>query len=338
MASVPEGLLDGGVWFRVEAAGTAASVRRAAERLATDLGMPENRIADLSIVAAEAAGNLVKHADQGIVMVRPVRTAEQAGVEIIAIDSGPGIADVPHAMGDGHSSVGTLGIGLGAIQRQSSRWDLHSVPGRGTVLALQVWPDRAPEPSWVSGLTRPLTGEQVCGDAYASRDVEGRRQVMVCDGLGHGGLAAVAANEAVRAFRKAPAGPPATVVDVLHRALGHTRGAAVAVAELDQAAGLIHYAGLGNIAGTVFGPDGGRRGMVSLPGIAGHQRRQLREYDYPMPSGAVVLMHSDGIVDRWQESDYPGLLTRTPAVIAATVLRDAGTRRDDAGVLVARVS
>ena len=37
VVSLPEGLLDGGVWFRVEAAGTAAAVRRTAERLATEL-------------------------------------------------------------------------------------------------------------------------------------------------------------------------------------------------------------------------------------------------------------------------------------------------------------
>jgi serine phosphatase RsbU (regulator of sigma subunit) len=167
--------------------------------------------------------------------------------------------------------------------------------------------------------------------------VGGRRQVLVCDGLGHGPLAALATQEALRAIGLGPAAPPAAVVDSLHRALGHTRGAALAVAELDLEAGLVRYAGLGNIAGTVLAPDGARRGMVSLPGIAGHQKRQIREYDYPLAPGAVVLMHSDGLVDRWSPADYPGLLTHSPQVIAGTVLRDAGTRRDDAGVLVARL-
>ena len=69
MASLPDGLLDGGVWFRVEAAATASAVRRAAERLAVELGLTERKVADLSIVAAETAGNLVKHADQGVLLV-----------------------------------------------------------------------------------------------------------------------------------------------------------------------------------------------------------------------------------------------------------------------------
>lgn len=337
-SSLSGGLLDEGTWFRVEAAGTASAVRRAAERLATELAMPPRRIADLSIVAAEAAGNLVKHADEGMLLVRPVRAGGQAGVEIVCLDRGPGMADVEHAVGDGHSTAGTLGIGLGAILRQASWSDLHSVPGKGTVLVAQVWPGSTPEPAWAAGLTRPLTGEPVCGDAIASREVEGRRQVLVCDGLGHGRLAAAASQEAVRGFGSAPPGPPAAVVETLHRLLGHTRGAALAVAELDGAAGVVRYAGLGNISGSVLTPDGRHRGMVSLPGIAGHQRRAVRQYDYPLAPDAVVLMHSDGVVNRWTSGDYPRLLTRSPQVIAATVLRDAGTRRDDAGVLVARVS
>ena len=284
VAGLPEGLLDSGVWFRVEAAGTAAAVRRNAERLAEELGLDERRRADLSIVAAELAGNLVKHAEQGVLLLRPVRTVSEAGVEIVAIDSGPGMADVAHSIGDGHSTTGTLGIGLGAIVRQASWYDLYSVPGKGTVLAAQLWPHAAPEPVWAAGLVRPMAGEQVSGDGFAIREIEGRRQVLVCDGLGHGPLAAVATQEALRAFGAAPAVPPAAVVELLHRTMGHTRGAALAVAELDHDAGLVRYAGLGNISGTILAPDGSRRGMVSLPGIAGHQKRQIREYDYPLAS------------------------------------------------------
>jgi hypothetical protein len=240
-------------------------------------------------------------------------------------------------VGDGHSTAGTLGIGLGAIVRQASWCDLHSVPGKGSVLAAQVWPSEPPAPGWAAGLTRPLTGEPVSGDAFAIRDAGGRRQLLMCDGLGHGRLAAAAAHEAVRVFAEAPPCDPAALVELLHRRLNHSRGAALAVAELDPDAGLVRYAGLGNITGTVFDPAGSRRGMVSLPGIAGHQRRQVRQYDYPLDPAGVVLMHSDGVVDRWSPADYPGLLTHSPTVIAATVLRDAGVRRDDAGVLVARL-
>ncbi len=332
-----DAVADRGSWFRVEAGSTASAVRRAAERLGTDLGLGPTRTADLAIVAAELTSNLVKHAEDGVLLLRPVRHDGQAGVELIAIDSGPGMADLTVSSRDGHSTTGTLGIGLGAIARQASWFDAYSRPGRGTVLAVQVWArDANREPSWAGALTRPLTGEQVSGDGYAWRVVDGRRQLLACDGLGHGPLAAAATEAAIEAFRRAPAGPPATVVQHLHRSMAHTRGAALAVAEPDPVAGLLSYAGVGNIAGSVVDGDGQRRGLVSLPGIAGHQRPTIREYGYPFPPDALLVMHSDGVVDRWQLNDYPGLAGRSPLVVAATLLRDAGTRRDDACVLVAR--
>ncbi|MDI5943624.1 SpoIIE family protein phosphatase, partial [Micromonospora sp. DH15] len=125
-------------------------------------------------------------------------------------------------------------------------------------------------------------------------------------------------------------------VQHLHRAMTHTRGAALAVAELDGQAHLLRYAGLGNIAAAVLAEGERRRGLVSLPGIAGHQRPVVREYEYAFPAGASLVMHSDGVADRWQLDDYPSLAGRAPLVLAATVLRDAGVRRDDACVLVAR--
>src|SRR5690349_7327712 len=126
-------------------------------------------------------------------------------------------------------------------------------------MGIQVWSGETPPQPWAAGLTRPLTGESVSGDGFAVREVDGRRQVLVCDGLGHGRLAHAATLEAVRTFGSTPAGPPAAVVEALHRTLNHTRGAALAVAELEPDAGRVRYAGLGNIAGTVLAPDGSRR-------------------------------------------------------------------------------
>jgi anti-sigma regulatory factor (Ser/Thr protein kinase) len=329
-------VLDHGLWFRMEDGGGASGVRRAAERLGQQVELPAQRVADLAIVTAELVSNLVKHAQEGSLLLRPVRRAGRVGVEVVAVDSGPGMADLALSSVDGHSTTGTLGIGLGAITRQASWFDGYSLPGRGTVLAVQVWDGPPPGADWAAALTRPITGEQVSGDGYAVRVVGGRHQLLVSDGLGHGPLAAAASEAAVAAFRAAPAGPPGSVVLHLHRAMSHTRGAALAVAELDSASHLLRYAGLGNIAAMIVVAGERRRGLVSLPGIAGHQRPAVREYDYPLPAGATLVMHSDGVVDRWDLADYPGLAGRAPLVSAATLLRDAGIRRDDACVLVAR--
>ena len=94
---VPDGISDEGVWFRVEAASAASAVRRAAERLAAQLDLGEQRTAALAIVAAELAGNLAKHAEEGVLLMRPTRRDDQAGVELIAIDAGPGMTDLAGA-------------------------------------------------------------------------------------------------------------------------------------------------------------------------------------------------------------------------------------------------
>ncbi|MEK8108571.1 SpoIIE family protein phosphatase [Micromonospora sp. M12] len=328
-----DAVTDSGIWFRVEAGSAASAVRRAAERLGAQVQMGEARIADLAIVAAELTSNLVKHADEGVLLLRPVRRAGQAGVELIAIDSGPGMADLTVSSQDGHSTTGTLGIGLGAIVRQASWFDGYSLPGRGPSS-----PCRSGRRSRAAVLgRRPHPPDHRRNGQRRRVRGPGRRRAAPAAGQRWPGARPAGQRRNKRRWPRSgrPAGPPASVVGHLHRSMSHTRGAALAVAELVPEAGVLHYAGLGNISGVVVE---GRPppGLVSLPGIAGHQRPTIREYDYPFGPGARLVMHSDGVVDRWRLADYPGLAERSPLVMASTLLRDAGVRRDDACVLVAR--
>ncbi|GAA1640933.1 ATP-binding protein [Catellatospora bangladeshensis] len=324
-------------WFRMDDASAVGTVRRYTVELARAVGLGEQRIADIAIVVAELATNLIKHADEGSLLVRPVRQAENVGVEIVSIDSAPGMVDLSAMYEDGHSTTGTLGIGLGAVARLADRCEGFSLPGRGSVLAARLWQAAEPPPAWADGLTRPLTGETVSGDCFAVRDHTTHRQVMVCDGLGHGPAAAAAAQAAFNIFHTAPDEAPATLVERLHRGLSHTRGAAVTIAEIDPAAGVVRACGVGNVATAVV-TGGERRGMVSMPGIVGHGKASFRQFVQPFTAQSLLVMHSDGVSDKWSLTGYPGLDTRSPLLIAATVLRDAGVRRDDACVLVARAT
>ena len=74
-------------------------------------------------------------------------------------------------------------------------------------------------------------------------------------------------------------------------------------------------------------------GIPCLDG-AGHQARAIRQFEYTAPPGAAVILHSDGISSRWEAGVLPGLNARDPLVVGAMLLAEAGTRRDDAGVLV----
>ena len=110
-----------------------------------------------------------------------------------------------------------------------------------------------------------------------------------------------------------------------------TRGGAVGIVQI--AGTVARFAGLGNIAACVL-HQGTRKGMLSVPGIAGHQARSFRQFEYEVPPGAAVILHSDGISSRWQAATLPGLDGRDPLLIAAVLLGQAGIHRDDAGILV----
>jgi serine phosphatase RsbU (regulator of sigma subunit)/CheY-like chemotaxis protein len=73
---------------------------------------------------------------------------------------------------------------------------------------------------------------------------------------------------------------------------------------------------------------------LSVPGIPGHQARAIRQFEYDARPGAAIVLHSDGLSNRWNPEARPGLNARDPLVIAAALLAEAGTRRDDAAACV----
>jgi anti-sigma regulatory factor (Ser/Thr protein kinase) len=311
------------------------TVRRRAVELAHQMGLDETRTGQVAIVATELATNLVKHAQDGVIVLRVLRRNGVGGVEIIALDRGPGMRDVGALFGDGTSTTGTLGIGLGAVRRLSSSYDVHSVPGRGTVVTASFW-QGAPDPEDVTaGLTRTFAGETECGDAYAVRQVPDGWLLLSVDGLGHGPLAARAATAATRIFRDSPETSPGVLMAELHQGLSHTRGAAAAIGRLDVKHALLTYTGVGNIAGRIVTPTRSR-GLVTHPGIVGHNARSAKETIYDLEPGSWVVLHSDGLTEKWDTADYPGVLEHSPLVLAATLMREAGVRRDDASVLVTK--
>jgi anti-sigma regulatory factor (Ser/Thr protein kinase) len=320
-------------WLRVEDASAVTACRNAALGLADRLRFPAARADQLAFAVTEAVSNLHKHASEGFLWLGVNRDSDPPGIDLVTIDSGPGLPDVAAAMRDGHSTAGTLGIGLGAIQRLADSVDLYSMPGHGTALTARFYPPGSLFPATLrwAGLIRPITGETECGDAYAAAYAGDAITAVLCDGLGHGPLAAAAAAEGVSAFLEDPAGEPAALAGRVHRRMAGTRGGAVGIVRLGG--GVARYCGLGNIAASILG-QGRRKNMISIPGIAGHQARTIRQFDYELPPGAAVILHSDGISARWQAAAVPALETRDPLLIAAVLLAEAGIHRDDAGILV----
>ena len=322
-------------WLPVEDASAVVACRNAALGMADRLQFPAARRDQLALAVTEAASNLYKHARQGALWLCVDRDAALPGIALVTIDAGPGLADVDAAMRDGHSTAGTLGIGLGAIRRLADFCDVYSAPGHGTALAARFRPERPAAtsggPARWAGLVRPITGEVECGDVYGAIRVDDTITAVLCDGLGHGPLAATAATAGVAAVLDGPDGEPAALVERAHRRMSHTRGGALGVVQVRGQ--VAWFAGLGNIAASILS-GGGRKSMLSVPGIAGHQARTIRQFEYQVPPGAAVVLHSDGITSRWEIAALPGVAGKDPLLIAAVLLGEAGIHRDDAGVLV----
>jgi anti-sigma regulatory factor (Ser/Thr protein kinase) len=329
------------VLLRLDDLSQVGEVRRLATSMAERLGFNEDDKGRLALVLTEAASNVIKHAGSGEIVLRPAINSA-AGIEALIVDKGPGMADVSRALGDGYSTAGTPGTGLGAVARLSSRFDVYSALGLGTVLLLQIWPQVPRRPEQGTGelveagaVCLPHPGETAFGDAWAMRRAEDRTLIIVADGLGHGPEAAAASEQAVRLFQESRADAPAAILSEVHGALRSTRGAAVAVASLDPGKQEIRYAGVGNIAASVVAGDQ-TRSMVSHNGTVGHEVRKIQEFQYPFPPEALVIMQSDGLQTHWRFDRYPGLTARHPAVIAGLLYRDFSRGRDDVTVLAVR--
>jgi anti-sigma regulatory factor (Ser/Thr protein kinase) len=318
-------------WLRVEDASAVSACRQAVQVLAERLQFPAARVGQLALAVTEAASNLHKHAEQGSLLLCVNRDGPQPGIDLVTIDAGPGVRDVSAAVRDGHSTAGTLGIGLGTIQRLADFSDLYSAPGHSTALAARFRGSPPAPEARRAGLVRPIAGETECGDAYGAVQADGAVTAVLCDGLGHGPLAATAAAAGVAAVLEDPASEPAALLERVHRRMSGTRGGAVGIVRISGQ--LARFAGLGNVAASMVA-DGKRKSMISIPGIAGHQARVIRQFEYEVPPGAAVILHSDGISSRWEAAALPGIEARDPLLIAAVLLAEAGIHRDDASVLV----
>lgn len=334
--------LDGQQWISITHHSDIAAARRLGQRMAQEIGFDETRVGKLAIIITEAATNILKHAGEGRMLLSPLRGAGDggsliAGVEVLASDQGPGIANLGQALRDGVSSTGTAGTGLGALQRLSDQFDVYTARDKGAVFLMRLWgaPAQLP-PNLISGaVCLPLASETESGDAWALARLPDSTALMVVDGLGHGPDAAKAAAAALATLAQQPGLRPAAQLEACHVALRPTRGAALAVALFDPAARQLHFAGIGNIGACIV-DDGPRRQLVSHNGIVGHNMRKVQEFTVPCNPGALVVLASDGVSTQWDLGPYAGLTSCAPAIIAAVLLRDFARVRDDASVLVVR--
>lgn len=311
--------------------------RRQAAHAAMACGFGEVDAGRLAIVVTELATNLLRHAIGGRLLLagRP----RQREVEVIALDDGPGIPDIARSLGDGYSTSGTPGTGLGAVRRLATDFDIHSSVSHGTIVLARIRADGAGAPVrralqvGVVSIAKP--GEQVCGDGWACVIDGHRAALLVADGLGHGPDAAEAAKLAEQTFLEAPATAPHQLLERVHARLRGSRGAAVAMLQVEGDEGSVCLAGAGNVVGRIVSGVVDRT-LLTQHGTAGIRIRTPEETRIGWPPHALIVVCTDGIETRWKPELLHPVLGHDPSVVAALLVRQHSRGRDDATVAVMR--
>jgi anti-sigma regulatory factor (Ser/Thr protein kinase)/serine/threonine protein phosphatase PrpC len=311
------------------------TARRAVAEICKRCGMEETQSGQAAIVVTELAQNLVRHAGGGEIILREISRHGRVELDMLAIDRGPGIANMGEALRDGYSTFGSAGNGLGSIRRLADRFEVFSQLGKGTVVWVYFGAPAKDDAYEAGAVSLPLDGEDLCGDAWDVLQQDEALRVVVADGLGHGAFAHEAAREALAVFRKHPHSSPEQVLELMHHALMKTRGAVGAVVELSSERGEALSAGVGNISMRLM-KDDGAKSLISDNGTLGASVRRVHALKQPWDRETLLILHSDGLGSQWNLKSYPGLSQRHPSVIAGVLYRDFHRIRDDVTVVVIR--
>jgi serine/threonine-protein kinase RsbT len=116
---------------------------RQARQLAERLGFSRSAAYHVATAASELAANLFIHGGGGMLQIRPLDHAgplgQTQGLELLAEDQGPGIADPALALTDGYSTGQGLGCGLPGVKRLMDEFAIESRPGPGTRIRAVKW-------------------------------------------------------------------------------------------------------------------------------------------------------------------------------------------------------
>lgn len=113
-------------------------------RLVESFGATE--IAMLATVVSELGRNILKYGEAKghlvVTWIDNMSIGEKNGVEIKAIDRGPGFINKERALSDHYSTSGTLGLGLPGVGRIMDELKIDSERGEGAVVTATMWVKR----------------------------------------------------------------------------------------------------------------------------------------------------------------------------------------------------
>lgn len=328
--------------FAVTDRSHGAVISQHVSKLSDELAFAPKKRGELAITVAELVSNLVKYGTDGELLIRPIQDNHQTGIELISVDSGPGMADPTHMLKDGVSTGGSLGMGLGAVQRLSDEFQLYSQPGQGTVVLARLYQRSSPLPltsplADVRWICVPKAGESICGDGCYYQLTASSLTLFLGDGLGHGIAAEIAVSQAINQLRQSQETNPETLLALIHGGTTGTRGLVGTCAVFDFATRKWMLCGVGNIT-TKLSTSRGIKGYTAQNGTLGYvMPPALRSFEMSYERGQWLIMTSDGLRPRWNPARYPGINQYDASVLAAVIYKECARHTDDMSILVGKL-
>jgi len=131
--------LEGGPAIPIVRDTDVVTARLAARALASRVGFTGTDLVLIASVVSEVARNIVAYAGPGEVVLSVVQSRARLGLQVIARDQGPGIADLSRALEKGFSTSRSLGLGLTGSKRFMDEFSLESTLGSGTTVTMRKW-------------------------------------------------------------------------------------------------------------------------------------------------------------------------------------------------------
>lgn len=330
-------------------------LRSRLQAAARRLGFNDIQRQNMVLVAAEMVSNQIKYAGgRGMLQIW-----QQPGLtlDILALDFGPGIPNLPQAQQDGYSSHKTLGKGLGSIKSLSHESGIYTVPEVSGAGSNTPWhgcvfwsrfspahkksgPDNAgkardPLAYAKTGLfARALSDDRYNGDRIYVEQVGRNLRCLHMDGLGHGILAQQATDGLAELLFLDK--DITQVLRLVDRQLKNSRGAVGMLSDLNLDTMQGQILGVGDMSAYTY-IDDQLQTMTFAPGILGKEHKTPGVTLLPLKKPSTLITASDGMRRGWNVNSFPALLHQHPQMIAYVLGNIMGRASDDQSLCVVRI-
>ena len=175
-------------------------------------------------------------------------------------------------------------------------------------------------------------------DTYLVEEYRGDLVAVLIDGHGQGQMALSASLKALAVVKGALNHDPPQFFARTHQRLTDSTGVSMVQARVSPEQERVDFHGVGRIHGLVLSA----RGVVSLesaPGVLGMGRvvpphSQVVKWT----RDSLLLLASDGVVDRWKLDLVDGLFRASPALVIHNLIQPFGRIPDDVTLIAIRES